>query len=65
MGAITMRLGKVSGPLGALKVWGVKSRLMGRVVGVFWRCSTRWWLIFMENREDAYPLGDMTPVTPE
>jgi hypothetical protein len=28
MGAITMRLGKVSGPEGALKVKGVKSRLM-------------------------------------
>jgi hypothetical protein len=31
MGAITMRLGKVSGPDGASKVKGVKSRLMGGV----------------------------------
>jgi hypothetical protein len=37
MGAITMRLGKVSGPEGALKVKGVKSRLMGRVFGMFVR----------------------------
>jgi hypothetical protein len=28
MGAITMRLGKVRGPEGALKVKGVKSKLM-------------------------------------
>jgi hypothetical protein len=29
MGAITMRLGKVRGPEGALKVKGVNSRLIG------------------------------------
>jgi hypothetical protein len=33
MGAITMRLGKVRGPEGALKVKGVNSRLMVRGLG--------------------------------
>jgi hypothetical protein len=35
-------LGKVSGPDGALKVKGVKSRLMGLVVGVVLRLGTRY-----------------------
>jgi hypothetical protein len=34
MGAITMRFGSVRGPEGALKVKGVKSRLMVCVVAV-------------------------------
>jgi hypothetical protein len=53
----------VSGPEGALKVWGVKSRLMGGSSVLLGGVASKSVSILMENRQDAYPLSDKTPVT--
>ena len=62
MGAITMRLGKVSGPEGALKVKGVKSRLMRQdeddCVGHATAIKS---VNLMKNRMVAYAFGDNEP----
>ena len=57
-----MRLGKVSGPDGALKVKGVKSRLMGQE-GNDWVGHETAFIStnLMKNGMDAYALGDSEP----
>jgi hypothetical protein len=61
-----MRLGKVRGPEGALKVKGVNSRLMEKFVSRVgkWGRQSDQIQNLMENRQNAYPLGDMPLVTP-